>query len=86
MQLEFFGAAGEVTGSCHILRVGGATLLPECGMIRWRPPARSGCRPAAACGHLPLLTNLKLCRITETSMAINRIRHGAIGNPTDVHG
>ena len=25
MQLEFFGAAGEVTGSCHILRVGGQT-------------------------------------------------------------
>ena len=25
MQLEFFGAAGEVTGSCHILRVAGRT-------------------------------------------------------------
>jgi Cft2 family RNA processing exonuclease len=23
MQLQFFGAAGEVTGSCHILTVGG---------------------------------------------------------------
>ena len=33
MQLEFFGAAGEVTGSCLILRVGGATLLPDCGLI-----------------------------------------------------
>jgi hypothetical protein len=27
MQREFFGAAGEVTGSCHILRVRGGTLL-----------------------------------------------------------
>jgi metallo-beta-lactamase family protein len=34
MQLEFFGAAGEVTGSCHILRVRGATLLLDCGMIQ----------------------------------------------------
>jgi metallo-beta-lactamase family protein len=34
MQLEFFGAAGEVTGSCHILRVGGRELLLDCGMIQ----------------------------------------------------
>jgi metallo-beta-lactamase family protein len=34
MQLEFFGAAGEVTGSCHILRVGGRQLLLDCGMIQ----------------------------------------------------
>ena len=34
MQLEFFGAAGEVTGSCHILRVAGRQLLLDCGMIQ----------------------------------------------------
>jgi len=34
MQLEFFGAAGEVTGSCHILRVAGRDLLLDCGMIQ----------------------------------------------------
>src|SRR5262245_10884911 len=34
MQLEFFGAAGEVTGSCHILHVGGRQLLLDCGMIQ----------------------------------------------------
>jgi metallo-beta-lactamase family protein len=34
MQLEFFGAAGEVTGSCHIVRVGGRQLLLDCGMIQ----------------------------------------------------
>jgi len=34
MQLEFFGAAGEVTGSCHILRVAGKQLLLDCGMIQ----------------------------------------------------
>jgi metallo-beta-lactamase family protein len=34
MQLEFFGAAGEVTGSCHILRAGGRALLLDCGMIQ----------------------------------------------------
>ncbi len=34
MQLEFFGAAGEVTGSCHIVRTGGRELLLDCGMIQ----------------------------------------------------
>ena len=34
MQLEFFGAAGEVTGSCHIIRVAGARLLLDCGMVQ----------------------------------------------------
>ncbi len=34
MELEFFGAAGEVTGSCHIVRVGGRELLLDCGMIQ----------------------------------------------------
>src|SRR5881394_1602251 len=34
MQLQFFGAAGEVTGSCHILEVGGHRLLLDCGMIQ----------------------------------------------------
>jgi len=34
MLLEFFGAAGEVTGSCHILRVAGRQLLLDCGMIQ----------------------------------------------------
>lgn len=34
MHLEFFGAAGEVTGSCHILRVGNHQVLLDCGMIQ----------------------------------------------------
>ena len=34
MQLEFYGAAGEVTGSCHVLTVRGRTLLLDCGMIQ----------------------------------------------------
>lgn len=34
MEIEFFGAAGEVTGSCHILRVGNRTLLLDCGLIQ----------------------------------------------------
>jgi len=43
MQLEFFGAAGEVTGSCHILRVAGRQLLLDCGMIQGNhdSPARN---------------------------------------------
>ncbi|NNL94996.1 MAG: MBL fold metallo-hydrolase, partial [Xanthomonadales bacterium] len=34
MNLEFFGAAGEVTGSCHVLRVAGKTVLLDCGLIQ----------------------------------------------------
>ncbi len=34
MRLEFYGAAGGVTGSCHILRMGSHTLLLDCGMIQ----------------------------------------------------
>ena len=34
MHIEFFGAAGEVTGSCHILHIGGRQLLLDCGMIQ----------------------------------------------------
>ena len=34
MELEFFGAAGEVTGSCHIVRCAGYQVLLDCGMIQ----------------------------------------------------
>ena len=34
MNLEFFGDAGEVTGSCHIQRVGDKTVLLDCGLIQ----------------------------------------------------
>ncbi len=34
MHIEFFGAATEVTGSCHILRVGPRTILLDCGLIQ----------------------------------------------------
>ena len=34
MELEFAGAAREVTGSCHILRVNGQSILLDCGMFQ----------------------------------------------------
>lgn len=46
MNLEFFGAAGEVTGSCHVLRVGGRSVLLDCGLIQ-------GGRSAEARNHDP---------------------------------
>jgi metallo-beta-lactamase family protein len=36
VEIEFFGAAREVTGSCHILRVGGKTVVLDCGMFQGR--------------------------------------------------
>lgn len=32
--LQFFGAAGEVTGSCHLVRMAGCTFLVDCGMFQ----------------------------------------------------
>lgn len=34
MQIEFAGAAREVTGSCHIVRVNGKTILLDCGLFQ----------------------------------------------------
>lgn len=34
MRLQFLGAAGEVTGSCHLIEVGGRRLLLDCGLIQ----------------------------------------------------
>jgi len=34
MDIQFLGAAGEVTGSCHLLRVNGRRILLECGLIQ----------------------------------------------------
>ncbi len=34
MQIEFSGAAQEVTGSCHIIRVGKRTVLLDCGLFQ----------------------------------------------------
>ena len=36
MHIEFAGAAREVTGSCHIVRVGGQTILLDCGLFQGR--------------------------------------------------
>lgn len=34
MELEFYGAAGEVTGSCHRLRIAGREVLLDCGLVQ----------------------------------------------------
>lgn len=34
IEIQFYGAAGEITGSCHIVRVGDKTILLDCGMIQ----------------------------------------------------
>ena len=36
MQIEFYGATSGVTGSCHILRANGKTILLDCGLIQGR--------------------------------------------------
>ncbi len=34
MQLQFFGAAGEVTGSLYVIRTPKHTVMMECGLIQ----------------------------------------------------
>jgi len=36
MQIEFYGATSGVTGSCHIVRCAGKTILLDCGLIQGR--------------------------------------------------
>jgi metallo-beta-lactamase family protein len=36
MEIEFSGAAHEVTGSCHIVRANGHTILLDCGLFQGR--------------------------------------------------
>jgi metallo-beta-lactamase family protein len=36
MELEFVGAAREVTGSCHLVRANGKTVMLDCGMFQGR--------------------------------------------------
>jgi metallo-beta-lactamase family protein len=36
MEIEFAGAAREVTGSCHIVRANGRTILLDCGLFQGR--------------------------------------------------
>src|SRR5688572_17181239 len=36
MQIEFSGAARGVTGSCHIVRANGHTILLDCGLFQGR--------------------------------------------------
>jgi metallo-beta-lactamase family protein len=46
MRITFNGAAGEVTGSCHLLEAAGQRVLLDCGMIQ-------GSREAEARNHEP---------------------------------
>ena len=34
VNIQFFGAAGEVTGSCHLLRMGNQKYPLDCGLVQ----------------------------------------------------
>ena len=42
MKIEFYGAAGCVTGSCHLLKVGDKNILLDCGMYQGKDEHERG--------------------------------------------
>lgn len=46
INVQFFGAAEEVTGSCHLVQAGDAQILLDCGLIQGRnKDERRNCEP-----------------------------------------
>ena len=96
MRLEFFGAAGEVTGSCHILTINNQTVLLDCGMIQGRAedepflglvPLHQLLEPRLVDRHPspPQTTNLALVDI-DTHDVIAGFRKTGSHDQTDVPG
>lgn len=42
MKIEFYGAAGCVTGSCHLLKIGEKSILLDCGMYQGKDEKERG--------------------------------------------
>ena len=59
MQISFHGAADTVTGSRHLVQIGGQRILLDCGLFQgfkvlrernWAPPSpRAAARPMPWC-------------------------------------
>ena len=57
MQLSFFGAAQEVTGSMHILEINGTVIAFDCGLFQGRRAEAASEEP-----DIPMLSRKRLTR------------------------
>jgi metallo-beta-lactamase family protein len=82
MHIEFHGAAGGVTGSCHLVEAGGRRILVDCGMFQGRRElhednaADFGFDPAGV--HVLLLTHAHLDHCGRIPLLVKRGFSGEI--------
>jgi metallo-beta-lactamase family protein len=79
MELIFYGAAREVTGSCHCIQAGGARLLVDCGLQQGRDVKNGQALPFNACDiDFVILTHAHIDHSGRLPLLVKNGFHGRI--------